>query len=59
MEKLLKRTSDIETVYNPFSQVELNENIRRENWIVTVGRLTYQKGTDLSGRSSKRGIKTK
>ena len=51
--KLLKRTSDIETVYNPFSQMELNENIRRENWIVTVGRLTYQKGTDYLAEVAK------
>lgn len=55
--KLLKRTSDIETVYNPFSQVELNENIRRENWIVTVGRLTYQKGTDYLAEVAKEVLK--
>lgn len=55
--KLLKRTSDIETVYNPFFQVELNENIRRENWIVTVGRLTYQKGTDYLAEVAKEVLK--
>ena len=55
--KLLKRTSDIETVYNPFSQMELNENIRRENWIVTVGRLTYQKGTDYLAEVAKEVLK--
>ena len=37
--------------------MELNENIRRENWIVTVGRLTYQKGTDYLAEVAKEVLK--
>lgn len=44
--EILKRTSDIEAIYNLVSPMSLNENVKRENWIVTVGRLTYQKGID-------------
>ena len=44
--KLLKRTSDIEAIYNLVAPMKLDEKIKRENWIVTVASLTYPKGIE-------------
>lgn len=44
--KLLKRTSDIEAIYNLVAPMKPDEKIKRENWIVTVASLTYPKGIE-------------
>lgn len=45
-EKILGRKKNIEAIYNMVSKMVLDEKTQREKWIVTVGRLTYQKGIE-------------
>lgn len=45
-EKILGRKRNIKAIYNMILKLEVNENVSREQWIVSVGRLTYQKGID-------------
>lgn len=51
--KILKRTSDIEAIYNLVAPMKPDKKIKRENWIVTAGRLTYQKGIDYLAEVAK------
>lgn len=44
--KILGRKTQISAIYNMVSKMKKNEDVLRENWIVTVGRLTYQKGIE-------------
>ena len=43
---MLGRTKNIQAIYNPVPVMHCDESIERNNWIVTTGRLTYQKGTE-------------
>ena len=44
--KILGRKTQISAIYNMVPKMKRNEEILRENWIVTAGRLTYQKGIE-------------
>ena len=44
--KILGRKTRISAIYNMVSKMEKNEDVPRENWIVTAGRLTHQKGIE-------------
>lgn len=44
--KILGRKTRISAIYNMVPKMKRNENVQREKWIVTAGRLTYQKGTE-------------
>ena len=44
--KILGRKTQICAIHNMVSKMKQHENIPRENWIVTAGRLTYQKGIE-------------
>ena len=44
--KILGRKKRISAIYNIVPEMTRDDAILRENWIVTVGRLTYQKGTE-------------
>lgn len=44
--KILGRKTQISAIYNIVPKMKRNEEILRENWIVTAGRLTYQKGIE-------------
>ena len=44
--KILGRKTQISAIYNMVSKMKRHEKVLRENWIVTAGRLTYQKGTE-------------
>ena len=44
--KILGRKTQIRAIQNMVSKMKKNEEVLRENWIVTAGRLTYQKGTE-------------
>lgn len=44
--KILGRTTQISAIYNIAHTMKKNEDVLREKWIVTVGRLTYQKGIE-------------
>ena len=43
---ILGRKTRISAIYNIPTKMELDETVSRENWIVTVSRLTYQKGME-------------
>lgn len=45
-EKILGRKKQIGAIPNLIPEMKQHGNIPRENWIVTVGRLTYQKGIE-------------
>ena len=42
--RILGRKTRISAIYNMVSKMKIDESVLRENWIVTAGRLTYQKG---------------
>lgn len=44
--KILGRKTQISAIYNIVSKMKRNEDVPRENWIVTAGRLTHQKGIE-------------
>ena len=44
--KILGRKTQISAIYNMVSKIKRDEDVLRENWIVTAGRLTYQKGIE-------------
>lgn len=44
--KILGRDQRISAIYNIVSKMTRNEAVEREKWVVTAGRLTYQKGTE-------------
>ena len=44
--RILGRKDRISAIYNMVTPMKYDEEVQRENWIVTVGRLTYQKGID-------------
>ena len=44
--KILGRKSRISAIYNIVPEMTRDEAVMRENWIVTAGRLTYQKGIE-------------
>lgn len=44
--RILGRKTQINAVYNMVPKMKRDEKVLRENWIVTVGRLTYQKGIE-------------
>lgn len=44
--KILSRKKHIDAIYNMVSKMKRNEDILREKWIITAGRLTYQKGIE-------------
>lgn len=44
--RILGRKTQISAIYNMIPKMNRNEKVFRENWIVTVGRLTYQKGIE-------------
>lgn len=44
--RILGRKERIAAIYNVVSKMEKNEDVPRENWIVTAGRLTHQKGIE-------------
>lgn len=44
--KILGRKTRISAIYNIVPKMKMDEEILRENWIVTTGRLTYQKGIE-------------
>lgn len=43
---MLGRKKNIQAIYNLVPIMYCDESIERNNWIVTTGRLTYQKGTE-------------
>ena len=43
---ILGRKKQIDAIYNMISKMKRNENVLREKWIITAGRLTYQKGIE-------------
>ena len=45
-QKILGRKTQIDAIYNMVPKMKRNEDVLREKWIVTVGRLTYQKGIE-------------
>lgn len=44
--RILGRKTQICAIYNMVPKMKRNEEVLRENWIVTAGRLTYQKGIE-------------
>lgn len=44
--KILGRKNRISAVYNMVSPMMRRDDVQRENWIITAGRLTYQKGIE-------------
>lgn len=44
--RILGRKTQISAIYNMVPKMNRNEKVFRENWIVTAGRLTYQKGIE-------------
>ena len=44
--KILGRRTRISAIYNMVPKMKRHEEVLRENWIVTAGRLTYQKGIE-------------
>lgn len=44
--KILGRKKRISSIYNMVPKMKRHEEVLRENWIVTAGRLTYQKGIE-------------
>lgn len=44
--KILGRKTQISSIYNMVPKMKRHEEVLRENWIVTAGRLTYQKGIE-------------
>lgn len=44
--RILGRKTQISAIYNMVPKMNRNEEVLRENWIVTAGRLTYQKGIE-------------
>ena len=44
--KILGRKTQISAIYNMAPKMMRNGDVLRENWIVTAGRLTYQKGIE-------------
>ncbi len=46
-EQILKRSSKIEAIYNPMEMIERVEKRKRENRIISVGRLVEGKGMDF------------
>ena len=44
--RILDRKDCISAIYNMVTPMKVTEGIPREPWIVTAGRLTYQKGTE-------------
>ena len=48
-----KRMPEIRTIPNPIQNLPLQETAEKKRWIVTVGRLTYQKGVDYLLRTAR------
>ncbi len=46
-ENMLKRTHNIEAIYNPMEMVNNSDGTERENCLITVGRLVAGKGMDF------------
>lgn len=44
--KILGRKTQISAIYNMVTKMKRKEGVLREKWIVTAGRLTYQKGIE-------------
>lgn len=44
--KMLGRKTKISAIYNMVPKMKRDDEVLRENWIVTAGRLTYQKGIE-------------
>lgn len=44
--KTLGRKNRISAIYNMVTPMKCNKEVQRQNWIVTAGRLTYQKGIE-------------
>ena len=44
--KILGRKTQISAIYNMVPKMKRDDEVLRENWIVTAGRLTYQKGIE-------------
>lgn len=45
-QRILGRETQISAIHNMVSMMKMDADIPREKWIVTAGRLTYQKGTE-------------
>ena len=48
--RILGRKTRISAIYNMVPNMQKNAEVVRENWIVTAGRLTYQKGIEYLAR---------
>lgn len=44
--RILGRKTQISAIYNMVTPMKIEEGVMREKWIVTAGRLTYQKGIE-------------
>lgn len=44
--RILGRKDNISAIYNMVPKMKRDKHVQKENWIVTAGRLTYQKGIE-------------